>query len=578
MNLQKVQKISFPNFRGEFRPQAILLLLVAVVLMAASSPAQTNKYEYALPRGGVYPIAIVSVGTNLYAAEESGAAMAELTGTNTSENVLSNYSSSSPYGIVYDSSSNYIYYSDPNLKAIGRFQPGSNTCQEFTLPTDVVRYPIDMVLTSNKLWFLEYATNRIGCVSTSFPTNITNGQLILASESQVLSNTTAQLSGLCMGPDNKFWFCDFSSSKIGRYDYTSTNTNSNFVEFTLTNTGCGPFQIIAGPDGALWFSEYNTQKIGRITTNGTVTEYALPYYSSYTSPTPRTLAKGPDGGIWFTEYYGTAVGRISLPGGVISVYPTVTANSYPLGICTNSDTNLIYFTENSSASGTSGLNDQIGVILLNQSLLMTASSNLAAPSLTFSGQICTFANSNPTNAVIVNWGDGTSTTVQITNAWGTANSFITTNVVVTIGTNSYTNYLTITNIIVTGLSTNVYTNAPATNVVVTNYSNGTFAVYGSHTFPSSTNYTGSITVQDSYNNFSYLSATFMARQLGIQKYAANVAVLSWPTNGIPLSLYKNNNLSTTNWTLVTNGITSSNGINSLVLTNTGSGSAFFRLK
>ena len=111
MDLQKVQKISFPTFCGEFRPQAILLLLVAVVLMATSSPAQTNSYEYALPRGGVYPIAIVSVGTNLYAAEESGAAMAELSGTNTSETTLSNYSSSTPYGLVYDSTKNYIYYS-----------------------------------------------------------------------------------------------------------------------------------------------------------------------------------------------------------------------------------------------------------------------------------------------------------------------------------------------------------------------------------------------------------------------------------------------------------------------------------
>jgi len=38
----------------------------------------------------------------------------------------------------------------------------------------------------------------------------------------------------------------------------------------------GPDQITAGPDGALWFTEARGNKIGRITTEGAITEFALP--------------------------------------------------------------------------------------------------------------------------------------------------------------------------------------------------------------------------------------------------------------------------------------------------------------
>jgi virginiamycin B lyase len=64
----------------------------------------------------------------------------------------------------------------------------------------------------------------------------------------------------------------------------------------------------------LWFTEATAGKIGAITTDGVVTEYAIPtYYSS-----PLGITVGPDRQIWFVEDAAAkvamiATGRIAAP-------------------------------------------------------------------------------------------------------------------------------------------------------------------------------------------------------------------------------------------------------------------------
>lgn len=65
---------------------------------------------------------------------------------------------------------------------------------------------------------------------------------------------------------------------------------------------------MAGPDGALWFTHKTGNKIGRITTQGVVTDYAVPTASS----SPFGITVGADGNLYFTQQTGNRVGRVVL--------------------------------------------------------------------------------------------------------------------------------------------------------------------------------------------------------------------------------------------------------------------------
>ena len=69
-----------------------------------------------------------------------------------------------------------------------------------------------------------------------------------------------------------------------------------------------PTDIAAGTDGNLWFTEALGNQIGRITTVGVVTEFPTPTADS----APYGITTGPDGNLWFTENLGNKIGRITL--------------------------------------------------------------------------------------------------------------------------------------------------------------------------------------------------------------------------------------------------------------------------
>ena len=119
-------------------------------------------------------------------------------------------------------------------------------------------------------------------------------------------------SQIVAGPDGNVWY--IASGALGKITMNNVKT-----EYTL-NSDVRPKQLVAGSDGAVWFVEtqhptYNpTPSVGRITTNGTITEYAIPG----TSVNPYTsIALGPDDALWFTYRSGTGpayaynVGRLS---------------------------------------------------------------------------------------------------------------------------------------------------------------------------------------------------------------------------------------------------------------------------
>src|SRR5258708_7496833 len=151
-------------------------------------------------------------------------------------------------------------------------------------------------------------------------------------------------AAITTGPDGALWFIE-KPNKIARITTAGVITEFDLPERTqCTPPPCGfATSITTGPDGALWFGEYDFAEvgIGRITTDGVVTEFPFPPFSSI----PQRITTGPDGALWFTEP-GNTIGRITTAG-VITRFPIPLGSGQLFGLTTGPDGGL-WFTERAS--------------------------------------------------------------------------------------------------------------------------------------------------------------------------------------------------------------------------------------
>src|SRR6266567_4225040 len=84
----------------------------------------------------------------------------------------------------------------------------------------------------------------------------------------------------------------FLTPHTGQTPYTlAPYTEFALPQLSEKDCASGPQGITVGPDGALWFTEPELDKIGRITTQGQVSEFALPIARMG----PAEITAGPDG-------------------------------------------------------------------------------------------------------------------------------------------------------------------------------------------------------------------------------------------------------------------------------------------
>jgi streptogramin lyase len=175
------------------------------------------------------------------------------------------------------------------------------------------------------LWFVEY--NRVARITPQGKLT----QFLLPTPSSYLWDITT-------GPDGNLWFTYYiynNGSWIGRI-----TSNGTITAFALSTSGY-PYGITKGPDGNLWFTidGQGANLIGRITPSGTFTEFSLPTAGNSSSE----ITAGPDGNLWFTDPNGNKIGRIT-PSGTITEYALPTPDRSPYGIAAGADGNL-WFTE-----------------------------------------------------------------------------------------------------------------------------------------------------------------------------------------------------------------------------------------
>ncbi len=113
---------------------------------------------------------------------------------------------------------------------------------------------------------------------------------------------------IAAGPDGNLWFTEPSANKIGKI-----TTEGKITEYAIPTAYSSPGGITGGPDGNVWFTESSANKIARITPAGAITEFPL---SSGSAHQPIGITSGPDGRLWFAEYAANKIGRITTAGAI----------------------------------------------------------------------------------------------------------------------------------------------------------------------------------------------------------------------------------------------------------------------
>lgn len=142
----------------------------------------------------------------------------------------------------------------------------------------------------------------------------------------VLRGETAGLNtGIASGSDGNLWFTEGNNDSVDKM--TTDGTVTKYALPPPSNKS--PNGITAGPDGNLWFAEYSASQIGRITTSGVISEYPLPHAGG-----PLSIAAGADGNLWFTEFDTGVIGRIS-PSGALTEFPLAVTTTNPANFAPN---------------------------------------------------------------------------------------------------------------------------------------------------------------------------------------------------------------------------------------------------
>ena len=354
------------------------------------------------------------------------------------------------------------------------------------------------------LWFLEYGLNMVATITTNgITTNGITTNAPLKEYGPVATNSL--LYNIATGPDGNLWFTEALAGKIG-----SITTAGAITEYTLPATNCGPYDIVAGPDGALWFTEFSSNKLGRITTSGAVTEFQMPVttnqFTFYTN-NPNGILLGPDNNIWYADKGAGFIGRFNPTNHIITFQFTPTTNSQPTFLATGPDKNIWFCETFANFIGEFFITN---LLTLNAANITTSSTNYPA--------LATYQNSNPSNNIAIIWGDGTTNVITTTNFSGSTNGI----------------------------------------TIVTNAAGGGI-INGSHAYATTNVHPVTIIVGDTGGATAIANITITKSavvvpppSLTIASIGGGVIVITWPLSPPGFELQSNPDVTTTNWTTITN--------------------------
>jgi len=249
--------------------------------------------------------------------------------------------------------------------------PGNLT--EWTLP-DSNSGPWGIAVDqSNKVWFTENVTNRLGRLDS------VNSQL---KEWAIPGGGNPKYIFLKpSGSGVSVYFAEYSTGKIGRFD----NASNTFYEWTLHDTSSRPVGIYVDQDDHIWTTLSARDTIAEIIPLSNVeNDYVLPTNgqfvgqtgSSSVSPEPcgdhqsklcpwgiyvQTVATigTPNKFVWFTESNNNAIGRLEINSHLLTTFKLGSSTDYgPLDITLDASGNVLFTGSSAAANRISMIRNQ----------------------------------------------------------------------------------------------------------------------------------------------------------------------------------------------------------------------------
>lgn len=298
------------------------------------------SYEYAIPTAGSGPFALATgIDGNIYFTENTASKVGQLSTGGTFNEIATTTANAGPAGIISGPDGG-LWFTESEAGKIGTVKTTSFTT------TGLKEYPVTWAPShpafisrgpaNDTLYFTDPAQNAVGSITTS---GVVAGPYAIPS-------ANANPQGLAVGPDNKIWFAENGTGKIGILDPAAPL--NPMTEIALSSAAASPQAIVLGPDGAMWFTENQagSPKLGRITASHTYTEIPLTgaqsatslavdvfgdalmitdpaankigiyeiagaKFTEYAATDPTFIGLGPDGRMYFTENANNKIGQFS---------------------------------------------------------------------------------------------------------------------------------------------------------------------------------------------------------------------------------------------------------------------------
>jgi virginiamycin B lyase len=220
---------------------------------------------------------------------------------------------SSPHGIVFGP--NGVLYAALTGTMIGGNAiaqiAADRTLRTFPLPSGAGAPWGVAVGADDRVWFTEVGSGKIGRLDTATG---------LVSEFE-LPTPNSQPQGIVRGADGALWGTEANGNRIFRM-----GLDGRAREFPIPTPNSVPVSIAPGRGGLLWVSELSGGKLLRISRVGKMREFPLP-----TGARPYGVASAPDGNVWYTDRGRNRIGLVT-PAGRVFEYPVPTPNAQPTAI------------------------------------------------------------------------------------------------------------------------------------------------------------------------------------------------------------------------------------------------------
>lgn len=143
-----------------------------------------------------------------------------------------------------------VWFADPNLGRIGRYDPAKKEFRSFALGGDDAVEPRSIVVdpAGDVVWFATRKEAAIGRLT------VESGDITLVP----LTAKGARPYALALGPDGAVWAALFGASRIARV----AADDLTLTEIDLPRAAARPRQIAAAADGRVWYADYEGGHIG----------------------------------------------------------------------------------------------------------------------------------------------------------------------------------------------------------------------------------------------------------------------------------------------------------------------------